>query len=211
MLTNEVISLTISDCLIFSFQVLQHAKCSLQAACLEKSLFISVACFQLRWLLIVKVNSQRNPRKYPPALDSKVRQGKQKSCIKLDRIFQSILPLIPRSIKSSFLGPKHAYRISTQPNLLWVVNSQIISISRFSFAHRPTCSRCSWYTAASRRAETFQTFRTFTRIKILQPISQTHFAPFTYSMNKQNENICCSYSKYYYLLSCRYKTKKQRI
>ena len=120
----------------------------------------------------------------------KIAARKAKSCIKFDKIFQPIPALIPRSIKVFFLGPKHAYRISTQPNLLLVDNSQIISISRFSFAHRPTCSRCCRRTAASRRTETLETFN---QIGTLQPISQTHFAPFTSSIIKRKENICCNY------------------
>ena len=61
----------------------------------------------------------------------KIPARKAKSCIKLDRRFQPIPTLIPRSNKASFLGPKHAYRIRTQPNLLRVVNSQTCGISRF--------------------------------------------------------------------------------
>ena len=115
----------------------------------------------------------------------KIAARKAKSCIKLDRIFEPIPPLIPGSIQAFSLGLKHA-------NLLRVLNCEIISISRFSFAHRPTCSRCCRRTAASRRAETLQTLRIFTRIRTSQPISQTHFAPFTSSMNKRNKNICCN-------------------
>ena len=74
-----------------------------------------------------------------------------------------------------------------QPNLHRAVNSQTISISRLSFTHRSACSICCRCSAASRQAETLQTF---TRIRTFLPISQTHFAPFTFSMNKRNENIC---------------------
>ena len=62
----------------------------------------------------------------------KVEARKAKSCIKLDKIFQPTPPLIPRCIEASFRGSEHAYRISTQPNLLRVVNFQIISIRKFS-------------------------------------------------------------------------------
>ena len=57
----------------------------------------------------------------------KVSARKAENYIKLDRIFQPIPPLKLRSIEASFLSSKHVYKISTQPNLLTVVNSQIIS------------------------------------------------------------------------------------
>ena len=136
----------ISDRLIFSSQVLWHDKCSLEVACLENPLFFSVERIQLRFTThFSKVSS---------SLAFIIAARIAKRCIKLDRIFQPIPPLIPRSIEASFFGPKHAYSVSTQSNLLRVVNSQIISISRLSFARRPTCSRCCRCTAASRRAET---------------------------------------------------------
>ena len=154
---------------------------------MEKSQFISVACVQLRLSWVVKVDSQRTPRELPPALDSKLRQGKQKAASDLTEYSNQSHLLIPQSIKASFLGPKHGYKISTQPDLLRVVNSQIISNSRFLFAHSSSCSRYCKCTATSRRAETLCTFRTFTQIGTLQPISKTHFVSFTSSMNNRNE------------------------
>ena len=41
-----------------------------------------------------------------------------------------------RNIKASFWGPKHVNRIRTQYNLLRAIVTQIISISRISFAKR---------------------------------------------------------------------------
>ena len=56
-------------------------------------------------------------------------------------------------------------------------------------------------TATSRRAENLQTFRSFTPVGALQPISQTHFALFTSSMNKRNENICRNVNKTVYCVT----------
>ena len=129
---KKLIVLLILDRLIFSCNHCSLPKVSFGCAMLGKTSGI----FSSMLPITITEKSKSWFKARFSSFTFKIAARKAKICIYFYRILQPMPSLIPHSIKASFFGPKHAYRIRTQRKLLRNIITQIISINWISFAQK---------------------------------------------------------------------------
>ena len=139
--------LTITDRLIFSFQLLQHASVFWNQLIWKTSLEMFGIYYSCMLSITVAINcsltvdSQRIRPKFPPALGTTMRQGKQKAALELTQHFNQFHLRYQEALKHLRSAPNIFTIIGMQPHLLWTVNSQTTRI-KFLFDRKPTCTSC---------------------------------------------------------------------